>query len=227
MWLLQRMDELKKRAYLAKYLVKLDVPAEMLGDADVADVHVKYEELIDQFKSVHREYEALRTSGFSTAELRRDITAMEEERDLVLRRIERMKQKVEGTPNSDAMLTSARGMRQEREKQKEMVQQKTNLQAASQLLEQRISRLQAQLKDIRKAGIGTTPEGEAFNCCCHHHCNTLSERCIVVFMSHLCLPSCFCVNVNRVSHSEGKAAFEVIIVGFASVVIFYRLGFTF
>ncbi|XP_045130561.1 intraflagellar transport protein 81 homolog [Portunus trituberculatus] len=159
MWLLQRMDELKKRAYLAKYLVKLDVPAEMLGDADVADVHVKYEELIDQFKSVHREYEALRTSGFSTAELRRDITAMEEERDLVLRRIERMKQKVEGTPNSDAMLTSARGMRQEREKQKEMVQQKTNLQAASQLLEQRISRLQAQLKDIRKAGIGTTPEG--------------------------------------------------------------------
>ncbi|XP_063876497.1 intraflagellar transport protein 81 homolog [Scylla paramamosain] len=159
MWLLQRMDELKKRAYLAKYLVKLDVPAEMLGDADVADVHAKYEELIDQFKNVHREYEALRTSGFSTAELRRDITAMEEERDLVLRRIERMKQKVEGTPNNDAMLISARGLRQEREKQKEMVQQKANLQAASQLLEQRISRLQAQLKDIRKAGIGTTPEG--------------------------------------------------------------------
>lgn len=57
------------------------------------------------------------------------------------------------------MLTSARELRQEREKQKEMVQQKTNLQAASQLLEQRISRLQAQLKDIQKAGIGTTPEG--------------------------------------------------------------------
>ena len=41
MWLLQKMDELKKRAYLAKYLVKLDVPAEILGDADVADVHIK------------------------------------------------------------------------------------------------------------------------------------------------------------------------------------------
>lgn len=54
----------------------------------------QYEELIDQFKNIHREHEALRTSGFSTVELRRDITAMEEERDLVLRRIERMKQKV-------------------------------------------------------------------------------------------------------------------------------------
>lgn len=158
-WLLQRMDELKKRAYLAKFLVKLDVPAEILGDADVADIHIKYEELIDQFKNIHREYEALRTSGFSTAELRRDITAMEEERDLVLRRIERMKQKVEGTPNHDALLTSARALRQEREHKKEMGQQESDLKAATQLSEQRILRLQTQLKDIRKAGMGTTPEG--------------------------------------------------------------------
>ncbi|XP_045594415.2 intraflagellar transport protein 81 homolog [Procambarus clarkii] len=158
-WLLQRMDELKKRAYLAKYLVKLDVPAEMLGDADVADIHMKYEELIDKFKIIHREYEALRTSGFSTTELRRDITTMEEERDLVMRRIERMNQKVEGTPNSEAMLASARGLRQERERKKEMGQQESELKAAIQLSEQRISRLQTQLKDIRKAGIGTTPEG--------------------------------------------------------------------
>ncbi|XP_050724013.1 intraflagellar transport protein 81 homolog [Eriocheir sinensis] len=158
-WLLERMDELRKRAYLAKYLVKLDVPAEILGDADVADIHSKYEELIDQFKNVHREHEALRTSGFSTVELRRDITAMEEERDLVMRRIERMKQKIDGTPNSEGMLSSARGLRQEREKSKEMVQQKANLQSATQLAEQRISRLQAQLKDLRKAGMGTTPEG--------------------------------------------------------------------
>lgn len=54
----------------------------------------QYEELIDQFKNVHREHEALRTSGFSTVELRRDISAMEEERDLVMRRIDKMKQKV-------------------------------------------------------------------------------------------------------------------------------------
>ncbi|KAG7157671.1 Intraflagellar transport protein 81-like [Homarus americanus] len=146
-WLLERTDELKKRAYLAKYLVKLEVPAEIIGDVDVADTHMKYEELIDQFKSIHREYEALRTSGFSTAELRRDIAAMEEERDLVLRRIDRMKQKV------------TRALRQEKERKKEMGQQEGDLKSAIQLSEQRIARLQTQLKDIRKAGMGTTPEG--------------------------------------------------------------------
>ncbi|XP_064099976.1 intraflagellar transport protein 81 homolog [Macrobrachium nipponense] len=158
-WLLQRMEELKKRAYLAKYLVKLDVPAEILGDADVADVHLKYEELIEQFKTIHREYEALKNSGFSTAELRRDISAMEEERDLVHRRIERMKQKVEGTPNSESMLASAKALRLERERQKEMKQHESDLKDAVQLSEQRCMRLQTQLKDIRKAGMGTTPEG--------------------------------------------------------------------
>ncbi|XP_068230834.1 intraflagellar transport protein 81 homolog [Palaemon carinicauda] len=158
-WLLQRMEELKKRAYLAKYLVKLDVPAEILGDADVADVHIKYEDLIEQFKTIHREYEALKNSGFSTVELRKDISAMEEERDLVHRRIERMKQKVEGTPNHESMLASARALRLERDRQKEMKQQESDLKDAIQLSEQRAMRLQNQLKDIRKAGMGTTPEG--------------------------------------------------------------------
>ena len=40
-WLLNNIDELKKRAYLAKYLVKLDIPPEILGDADVTDIFDK------------------------------------------------------------------------------------------------------------------------------------------------------------------------------------------
>lgn len=55
---------------------------------------------------MHREHEALRTSGFSTVELRRDISAMEEERDLVMRRIDRMKQKVCGlTPQFQSLMS--------------------------------------------------------------------------------------------------------------------------
>jgi len=38
-WLLQRTTELKKRAYLARFLVKLDVPVEFLQDDTVADIN--------------------------------------------------------------------------------------------------------------------------------------------------------------------------------------------
>lgn len=38
-WLLQRIPELKKRAYLARFLVKLEVPAEFIQDDVIAETH--------------------------------------------------------------------------------------------------------------------------------------------------------------------------------------------
>ena len=49
-WLLQRIEDLKKRAYLAKYLVKIEIPTEVAADADVSDLYDQYEESIAQFK---------------------------------------------------------------------------------------------------------------------------------------------------------------------------------
>ena len=37
-WLLSRITDLKKRAYLAKYLVKVDLPPEVAADPDVSDL---------------------------------------------------------------------------------------------------------------------------------------------------------------------------------------------
>ena len=42
-WLFQNITDLKKRAYLAKYLVKVEIPVEMLGDGDIAAL---YEQVI-------------------------------------------------------------------------------------------------------------------------------------------------------------------------------------
>ncbi|XP_027709341.1 intraflagellar transport protein 81 homolog isoform X3 [Vombatus ursinus] len=42
-WLLQRTNELKKRAYLARFLIKLEVPAEFLQDETVADTNKQVE----------------------------------------------------------------------------------------------------------------------------------------------------------------------------------------
>jgi intraflagellar transport protein 81 len=45
-WCLEKVNELKKRAYLGRFLVKLEIPTEFLGDAAVSDlfsqvVHIK------------------------------------------------------------------------------------------------------------------------------------------------------------------------------------------
>lgn len=42
-WLLQRLPELKKRAYLARFLVKLEVPVEFLQDDVINDTYQQVE----------------------------------------------------------------------------------------------------------------------------------------------------------------------------------------
>ncbi|KAF2366713.1 hypothetical protein FHG87_002527 [Trinorchestia longiramus] len=157
-WLLQRPDDLKKRAYLAKYLVKVDIPQEFLGDADISEVYGKYEHLVEQFKEVHRGYEALQNSGYSTSELRRDMAAMEEERDLLTQRIAKSKQRVQSNPGYEEALVSARNLRLQKEKQKEIATQRTNILEANETAKQRLRRIEEQIRDLRKASIGTTPD---------------------------------------------------------------------
>lgn len=88
------MNDLKKRSYLAQYLVKLEVPPEMLADPDIAFLYEQYESHIEEFKDTHKKYEALKSSGMSVAELRTDIAAMEKEKEIVEKKIEKLQKRV-------------------------------------------------------------------------------------------------------------------------------------
>ncbi|CAL1528609.1 unnamed protein product [Lymnaea stagnalis] len=156
-WLLQKVPELQKRAYLAKFLVKIDVPAEIMQDEEVNSIYVQYEELMEQFKELHKQSEQLKNSGFNTAEIRKDITNMEEEKEQLIKRIERLRRKVESHPNSQKMMTVAKNLRVERDREKRLAAQKQEQLTAITHLDQRIKRLEAQLRDMRQASIGATP----------------------------------------------------------------------
>lgn len=88
------MNDLKKRSYLAQYLVKLEVPPEMLADPDIAFLYEQYESHIEEFKDTHKKYEVLKSSGMSVAELRTDIAAMEKEKEIVEKKIEKLQKRV-------------------------------------------------------------------------------------------------------------------------------------
>ncbi|XP_019504502.1 PREDICTED: intraflagellar transport protein 81 homolog isoform X2 [Hipposideros armiger] len=157
-WLLQRTDELKKRAYLARFLIKLEVPNEFLQDETVADTNKQYEELMEAFKTLHKECQQLKTSGFSTAEIRRDISAMEEEKDQLIKRVERLKKRVETVQNHQQMLKIARQLRVEKEREELLAQQKQEQKSQLFHAVQRLQRAQNQLKSMRHAAADAKPE---------------------------------------------------------------------
>lgn len=93
-WLLPRVNELKTRAYLARFLVKVDVPDEFRSDLELEELYQQYEELIEQFKVTHKQLENMKSKGFTTSEIRKDIQAMESEQESVQRKIEKLKHRV-------------------------------------------------------------------------------------------------------------------------------------
>uniref|UniRef100_A0A8C6V6U2 Intraflagellar transport protein 81 homolog n=1 Tax=Neogobius melanostomus TaxID=47308 RepID=A0A8C6V6U2_9GOBI len=157
-WLLQKVPELKKRAYLARYLVKLEIPTEFLQDDVISETYHQYEELVEGFKTYHKECEQLRTSGFSTAEIRRDISAMEEEKDQLIKLVERLRKRVESVSNHQRMLEQARQLRVEKEREEALAHQKQEQKNQLFQAEQRLQRSQQQLKDLRQASADANPE---------------------------------------------------------------------
>ncbi|XP_038049933.1 intraflagellar transport protein 81 homolog [Patiria miniata] len=158
-WLFQKMPELKKRAYLARFLVKIEVPPEIMQDDQVADTYGQYTEMVGQFKELHKESESLKTSGFSTVEIRRDITQMEEEKEQIVKRIERLKKRVETVKNYERMLEIARNFRKEQDREMSLAQQKLDQKNQLHHADQRLQRFSQQLKDIKQSTVGATTEG--------------------------------------------------------------------
>ncbi|CAH8630420.1 unnamed protein product [Heterobilharzia americana] len=140
-WLLSRIPGLKKRAYLARFLVKIPIPPEFMQDEEISNLYHQYESIIENFKESHKKLDSLRDGGLTTAEIKKDISAMQDEKDQLFSRVERMKKKLEVFPTSYNMLEMAKNY------QKSLIAN----------LDQRIQRTQQQVKELRKAATGATP----------------------------------------------------------------------
>ncbi|XP_014280584.1 intraflagellar transport protein 81 homolog isoform X1 [Halyomorpha halys] len=157
-WLFQNIAELKKRAYLGKYLVKVEIPVEIIGDRDVAVLYEQYEALIEQFKTAHKELTNLKAKSDHAAELRTDIEAMEKEKEIVLAKIHRMEHKLENVENKEKFLEAAHKVRLERERQRELAQQRERELRALQELNEHYNTLTRQISESKESAQNMTAE---------------------------------------------------------------------
>lgn len=67
---------------------------------------------------------------------------------------------MDSTPESAPMLAVARNLRMERDRENKISEQRQDLKNSIVHGEQRKQRLQNQLRDIRHASVGATPEGK-------------------------------------------------------------------
>ncbi|KAF8564592.1 Intraflagellar transport [Paragonimus westermani] len=157
-WLLQRIPELRKRAYLARFLVKIHVPDVFMQDGEICNLFRQYTTLIESFKDTHRKLDSLKTGGLSTSEVKRDISSMQDEKGQLQKRVDRVKKKLEAFPTSAKMLEVAKKLRLEREKESKITKQIQDHKTMIHSMDQHVQRIQQQLMELRKAAVGSSPE---------------------------------------------------------------------
>ncbi|KAH9280386.1 Intraflagellar transport protein 81 -like protein [Echinococcus granulosus] len=156
--LLKNFEEHKKRSYLSKFLVKVRIPSEFMHDPEISKLYAEHEALIRTFKNAHKRLESLKSEGLSTSEIKSDIAAMQEEKDQILRRINRMKKKLEMFPTSTLMLDMARKLRLERERESKIAHQIQEQRTMIQNIEGKIVETRQQSNELHRRATDCTAE---------------------------------------------------------------------
>lgn len=157
-WLLERTKELKKRTYLARFLVKIEVPMEHLQDEVVEETYQTYQNMVDHFKELHKAVENERSSEYNTGDVRSDIESMEEEKRQLQKQLERLKRRVETFPQHQDMLESAQKLRKEKERRKKLKEQREEQKSLLAMVQQKRERLARDLEEVKNSTADLTAD---------------------------------------------------------------------
>lgn len=152
-WMLPQLEAFKKRSYLARFLVRVEVPEEILQNEEVGIVFDKYNVLLETFKQVHRQCDTLKNSGFSGDDIRKDISAMEAELGNLTRRTDRMREKAQSFPKYDEMLAQAQALRAQQERADQLDLQAEDQRNQIEKVSKRHERALQTLKEVRQSSV--------------------------------------------------------------------------
>jgi intraflagellar transport protein 81 len=111
----------KKKAYVAHFLINVDVPNEFMQNEDVKETHQVYEKLKQQFKTYHKAVEKLRKSEKQPGELKHEITQLEEERAQLKDKIKSLKSKTSDLRGFKELLEITSALRREQEEETKLL----------------------------------------------------------------------------------------------------------
>lgn len=117
-FLFARLPDLKKRAYLAKYLMNVEMPQELLSDEEILATFQQYKELQRAFTGVHKQVDMMRSGTVSPDALREKIAEVEGEKKELDDKIDKLNQRVEHDDREAFLQVASALRRSETEKDK-------------------------------------------------------------------------------------------------------------
>eukprot|EP00753_Platysulcus_tardus_P022569 PLAT9780.1.p1 GENE.PLAT9780.1~~PLAT9780.1.p1 ORF type:complete len:685 (-),score=455.50 PLAT9780.1:89-2143(-) len=154
-WILENWDTCKKRAYLAPFLFRIDVPADFRGDDAVMREMARYEAAMEEFKAADAAVDAMSESPSDSSGLRARLEQLESERKRLRSKIAEMKRKTEDEEEEDGrfeeLLRVTTALRLQQEDQAELME-RLDVQRRELLeSERRSEMMDEQLAELRRS----------------------------------------------------------------------------
>ena len=151
-YILPKLPVLKKRAYVAKYLVPIEVPAEFAHDEAVAEMLAQYRELQLEFKETHKLSDKATgeaVAKITPSELRKEMTQLEDERSQLIEKITGLKKKTTDVKGFAPLLTATSNLRKEQEEETKLMERMQEQRAALSIAERRYTEINRKLAETR------------------------------------------------------------------------------
>lgn len=116
-YFLLKRPQLEKRAYLAPFLIPIEVPQQMMLDQTVNGVYQQYRAVQKEFSEVHRAYDSMRGSSMAPNELQREIKQLQDEREQLKDKIGSMREKTKEMRGFSEIHEITAGLRKEQEEE--------------------------------------------------------------------------------------------------------------
>mmetsp|Transcript_45040 Transcript_45040/g.104338 ORF Transcript_45040/g.104338 Transcript_45040/m.104338 type:complete len:673 (+) Transcript_45040:88-2106(+) len=150
-WLLSNLEPLRKRSYLAKFCVNLEVPEEFLREEQVYEIFQHYKELQSQFKTTHAHLEQERGGRMIPTDLQREVNQLDAEREQLAQKIQHLRLKSEKEEGFQALLKVTSMLRKEQEEEARLLEKLQEQRFQLEQTEQQYIERSARLREMREA----------------------------------------------------------------------------
>ena len=157
--MLSRLPDLRKRAYVSKFLTPLDMPEDMFADNEIMPKWTEYQELQQTFKDTHKATDKLKGTSLQPTELKREVTQLEEEKGQLKTKINKLDQKLRKLENFQELYDVTSRLRKEQEEEAKLAERFQEQSMQFKQAEARMYQSQKKLRDVQmSASDGSTGE---------------------------------------------------------------------
>ena len=158
-YILKNFEEISKRAYLANFLMSMDIPEDMMGDEELKKLVQMLKDNQAEFQVIHQQLEQAKKESMNPTELKKDLAQLEQEKEQLVIKINAKSKIAVNNLEFQALLEATNLLRREQEEEARISEKIRTQKQQLEWVDGQLLTSQQRLIDAKKTfALDNTPE---------------------------------------------------------------------